>query len=79
MFGVSRTVAQSTLAVLAFLGTLISTLISTWPRPEDFITLLICVGLIAICTRFPYLVRQTDLSLAHAIGVSILFSYGVGP
>ncbi|MGQ0602789.1 MAG: GAF domain-containing protein, partial [Anaerolineales bacterium] len=42
-------------------------------------TLLICVGLIAICTRFPYLVRQTDLSLAHAIGVSILFSYGVGP
>jgi len=78
MFGLSRNALQNVLVALALLGTAASAVVSTWPRPDSLVALIICVGLVAVCIRFPYLVRQADLSLAHAIGVSVLFAYGVG-
>lgn len=70
---------QDTLAGLAVLATLASTFFATLPSAAEYAVLLACAGFIAVCARFPILLRQTELTLAPAIAISLLFTFGVAP
>lgn len=72
---------QTLLAALAVIGALYSLSWSdaSLPTTENFFTWLICVVVVAVCTRFPILVRQTEFNLSHAISIGLLLSFGVAP
>lgn len=83
MFRSYRRPIQLALIVLAIAGGLVSL---TWSnvlaqvaQVETFFTWLFLAAVVAVCNRFPLLVRQTEISLAHALGVGLLLTYGVGP
>jgi PAS domain S-box-containing protein len=75
----SFTQIQIGFAIVALIAVVIS------PRPEDipsaldFISLLVAAGLVAVCTRYPLVLMHIEVSLAHAIGLGMLFTYGVTP
>ncbi len=83
MFRPYRRPIQITLIVLTIIGGLVSLmwsdLLAQVAQVETFFTWLFLVGVIAVCSRFPLLVRQTEISLAHALGVGLLLTYGVAP
>lgn len=70
---------HSLLAGLAIVATVASTFFASLPSSSEYAALLLCAGLIAVCNRFPILLKRTELTLAPAIGISILFTYGVSP
>jgi PAS domain S-box-containing protein len=71
---------QNSLGGLAVLGMLAATAFTGYvPTSEQFITLAFSAGLIAVCTRFPIILRDVELSLSHAIGISVLFTFGLTP
>lgn len=83
MFRPYRRPIQIALLVLTFAGSLMSltwsNLVAQVTEVETFFTWLFLVAVIALCSRFPLLVRQTEISLAHALGVGLLLTYGVAP
>lgn len=83
MFRSYRRPIQITLLILTLIGSLASL---TWSNlaaqvteVETFFTWLFLVAVIALCSRFPLLLRQTEISLGHALGVGLLLTYGVAP
>ncbi|MBL8045545.1 MAG: hypothetical protein JNL09_03335, partial [Anaerolineales bacterium] len=75
-----RRFIQNSLGGLAVVGMLAATLFTGYePTSEQFITLAFSAGLIAVCTRFPLILRDLELSLSHAVGISVLFTFGLAP
>jgi PAS domain S-box-containing protein len=70
---------QGGLAGLALLATIISTHPEDIPSALDLFTLLVAAGLVAVCTRYPIVLKAIELSFSHIIGLGMLFSYGVTP
>lgn len=69
---------QSGLVVLAIAGTLLSTAAGQVPSAAEYFVLIACAGAVAVCARFPLLTDRTELSLAHVIGLGIMYTAG-GP
>lgn len=73
-----RRLIQNILGGLVVVGMLVATFfIGHAPSSEQFVTLIFSMGLIAFCTRFPLVLRDIELSLSHAIGISVLFTFGL--
>ncbi len=75
----TRSRIQTVLGLVALAGMIGATFIADLPSPSEYVALLVSAGLIAVCVRFPIVLRQTELILAHAIGISILVTFGVAP
>jgi PAS domain S-box-containing protein len=49
------------------------------PAAFDVLVLLAAAGVVAVCTRFPIILPQAELSLTHIAGLTILFTFGIAP
>jgi PAS domain S-box-containing protein len=75
----SRSSVRAALSVAALAALLVGTPFDSIPPTFTLLLFLISVGLVAFCSRFPILLPQTEINLAHVAGLGMLFAFGPVP